>query len=87
MMKSISNFSVATGVNAWSGAFAYAGVPFTAQVDQVSYVPATGAAPVTVTASGGCNMLPTSGFDPLLALILLLASLRLLRRKTHPAGI
>jgi len=81
------NIWAATGVNAWSGAFAYAGIPLTAQIDQVSYIPATGAAPLTATASGGCNMLPTSQFDPLLILMLLLASLRLLSRKTYAAGI
>ena len=67
------NIWAATGVNAWSGAFTYTGVPFTTQVDQVSYVPATGASSSLDTTGGGCSINNTAEFDPTMLMMLLLS--------------
>jgi len=78
----VLNAWAATGVNAWSGAFNYMGVPLTAQVDQVTYIPALGSGAAVGTGGGGCVLqtgLGASNDMTLLIFLLLLMTLRQLR--------
>lgn len=74
------NVWATTGVNGWAGAFVYA-TPLTAQVDLVTYTPVVGS--VAKTSTGGCTLVPSERFDPVLLILLILSFLYLYKHRVN----